>query len=104
MTVSSADKGKFYSGICSEIVRSVAKVIGNTAYTLAGTVGGVTVGKDQSISISGTFEKKNLDELVSVYSRIIGPVARTLAIHAAEGKCGGFEELVPEDLLLKEAS
>ncbi|MFH0962132.1 MAG: hypothetical protein V1820_05630 [archaeon] len=78
MAVSPEGRKAFYDSVCAEIVKEVARMIGTTANTLAGTVQGIIL-KKESLSTSDAFGPKNLEELVNVYVKIIGPVAKTLA-------------------------
>jgi hypothetical protein len=99
-------KKEFYKKLVSDIIKHTARIIGGTAYTLASGVSGISVSKEQEVSISDSFGKENLEGLVSAYAKIVGPVAKTLAIHAAalaekpHGAtrlfCDDCAELVPE--------
>lgn len=85
MELSSEEKIRFYNSLCSAIAENVAKIIGGTAYTLAGSLKGVSASKDGKINVPEDFSKEGVDAFVNLYVKIIGPVAKTLAARACSG-------------------
>jgi|GEM_PF-4573191 len=82
MELSAEEKIRFYNSLCSAIAENVAKIIGGTAYTLAGSLKGVSASKDGKITVPADFSKEDVDAFVNLYVKIIGPVAKTLAARA----------------------
>ncbi len=84
MPVSASRKAAFYRQLAQDLAQGVAKIIGNTSYTLAASVSGISVDyRTKAVATGDSFDSGNFKDLIAVYVRIIGPVARTLAARAA---------------------
>lgn len=70
-----------YNEIVTATVKAVSVVVGPVAVMLANQIPGLTVSAYKS-TIEGD-PLKVIDELLETYKKIIGPVALTLAKHAA---------------------